>query len=322
VRLFFFSIFFSSISILAFAQQPAQYSLYQFNRFAFNPAYAGMDNSLSATGVFRKQWVDLAGSPTSQHLNVHAPLPFLSSGVGLSFQNDELGPMQFQSLQLAYSYQLPIGRSGTLSVGASGVWRQSGLDGSVIRTPDGNYTDNNFPVHNDDLLPINPVNTSAIDATAGIYYQSEVFDVGISAINLLDQPLEFATLSIQPERAYFFTAGAHFDVGRIWSLHPSVLVKSDVVQTQTDISVLLRYDDNISLGGSFRGYDSNSIDALAILGGLRINEKLRLYYSYDVPLSELNTVQTGSHEILLNYNLNKDFGKGVPPPIIYSPRNL
>lgn len=281
-----------------------------------------MDNSLSVTGVFRKQWVDLAGSPTSQHLNVHAPLPFLSSGFGLSFQNDELGPTQYQSFQLAYNYRLPIGRAGTLSIGASGVWRQSGLDGSVIRTPDGNYTDNNFPVHNDDLLPTDLVSSSAIDATAGIYYQSKVFEVGFSAINLLNQPIEFATLSVQPERAYFFVAGANFDIGRTWSLHPTVLVKSDVIQTQTDISVLLRYDDNISVGGSFRGYDSNSIDAAAILGGVRINEKIRLYYSYDVPLSALNTVHSGSHEILLNYNLNKDFGKGVPPPVIYSPRNL
>jgi hypothetical protein len=31
-------------------------------------------------------------------------------------------------------------------------------------------------------------------------------------------------------------------------------------------------------------------------------------------------VQTGSHEILLQYNLGQSFGKGKLPPIIYNPR--
>ncbi|NJK84494.1 MAG: type IX secretion system membrane protein PorP/SprF [Saprospiraceae bacterium] len=63
-------------SLCVWAQQPSQYSLYMFNRMAYNPAYAGLDNSLSTTGVFRRQWVNLQGSPIAQHLNLHAPLYF------------------------------------------------------------------------------------------------------------------------------------------------------------------------------------------------------------------------------------------------------
>ena len=106
------------------------------------------------------------------------------------------------------------------------------------------------------------------------------------------------------------------------SFHPSVFVKSDVLETQVDFSAMFSYDDNISLGASFRGYSENTADAVAIIGGLKLSEKIKLYYSYDLILSDINTVSTGSHEIMLNYNLNKNFGKGVPPPIIYNPRNL
>lgn len=293
-----------------------------FNRMAYNPAYAGMDQSLSATGVFRKQWLELGGSPTTQNFNVHAPLPFLSSGLGIGFQNDALGAEQHQQLQVAYSYQIPIGRTGVLSIGGNGIWMQQNIDGSLLRTPEGEYTDGNVINHRDGLLSSGEMNGNGLNFGAGAYYQSELFEIGISAINLTEVPLGFDGLSVLPIRAYFLTASVNIELSSMWSLHPSVFVKSDAVQTQTDISALVRYDDNISLGGSFRGYNTNSIDAIAVLGGLRINEKLRLYYSYDVPLSELNTVHTGSHEVLLNYNLNQNFGKGVPPPVIYSPRNL
>ncbi|MEM9885515.1 MAG: type IX secretion system membrane protein PorP/SprF [Bacteroidota bacterium] len=312
----------SFLSVAAFAQQPAQYSLHMFNRMAYNPAYAGMDNSLSMTGVFRKQWVDLAGSPTSQHVNVHAPLPFLSSGFGLTFQNDELGAERNLGLTAAYNYQIPVGRSGILAIGVAGGIVQKNLNGAIIRTPDGSYTDGNVINHQDGLLPINEVAATAPNIEAGIYYKSERFEAGFAARNLLEQEFAFPTFNPSALRAYFFNASANFDLTSTLSMQPSVFVKSDVLQTQVDFSVLFQYNDNISVGASFRGYDANTSDALALIGGFRLSEKVRLYYSYDVTLSGLNTVNTGSHEILVNYNLNKEFGEGVPPPIIYNPRDL
>jgi len=114
----------------------------------------------------------------------------------------------------------------------------------------------------------------------------------------------------------------NIDLANAITFHPSVFVKSDVLETQVDFSALFSYDDNISLGASFRGYSENTADAVAIIGGLKLSDNIRLFYSYDLTLSDINTVSTGSHEIMINYNLNKDFGKGVPPPIIYNPRNL
>ena len=71
----FFTLLFSLfLSTLAFGQQPSQYSLYMLNKMNFNPGYAGLDHSLSFTGVFRKQWVDLPESPTTQNMTVHMPL--------------------------------------------------------------------------------------------------------------------------------------------------------------------------------------------------------------------------------------------------------
>jgi hypothetical protein len=53
------------------AQQPSLYSLYYLNPYGLNPAYAGADDALSVTGVFRRQWVGLTGSPSTQNFNVN-----------------------------------------------------------------------------------------------------------------------------------------------------------------------------------------------------------------------------------------------------------
>ena len=56
--------------------------------------------------------------------------------------------------------------------------------------------------------------------------------------------------------------------------------------------------------------------------GWKANENVMIAYSYDVPLSALSTVNTGSHEIMINYNLNKVIGNPLPARIIYNPRFL
>jgi hypothetical protein len=89
-----------------------------------------------------------------------------------------------------------------------------------------------------------------------------------------------------------------------------------------EFSVLTKYNENIFAGASFRGYRTESLDAVAFLAGFRLSEKLTLHYAYDLTISNLNAVSNGSHELLLNYNLGKPIGKGRPPKIIYNPRSL
>lgn len=311
---------FSSV-VLSCAQQPSQYSLYIFNRMAVNPAYAGMEDMLSVTGVLRRQWVDLEGSPSSQHINFHAPLPIINSGFGLSLENDALGFEKNLSVMGAYNYQIYLG-NGTLAIGVGGGVLQKTLDGSKLRTPDGDYTDGNVVDHRDNLLPIGSVLASTPVVEAGIYYKSQLIEVGVSMRNILEQPLAFSTVNILPIRTYFFTATAHLEGRGAFSIHPSILLKSDVIQTQIDFSAIARYNDNIYFGASFRGYNSKTTDALAMIGGLQLSEKLRVMYSYDLTLSEIRNVSSGSHEIMLNYSINNPFGKSRPPQIIHSPRFL
>lgn len=292
------------------------------NKLNWNPAYAGLDNSLSATGIYRAQWTGLEGNPVTQNVNAHLPLYILSSGIGINLENDELGAERRTTGTVSYNYQLPVGRRGLLAIGLSAGMAQRTLDGAKLRTPEGDYAVDGVVIHNDDLLPISEVNATATTFGAGLYYYSERFEAGFAARNLSEPTVDLDVISLTLKRTFFFNAGGHFDLGGSLSLHPSVLLRSDLAQTQTDIAAILQYNDNIFGGASFRGYNSDNIDAVGLIAGFKLSEHITLAYAYDLTLSALNQVSNGSHEVMINYNLNKRLGAGRPPKVIYNPRTL
>jgi type IX secretion system PorP/SprF family membrane protein len=316
-------LFITGCSVAGFSQQPAQYSLYMLNKYAFNPAYAGMDNSLSLTGVYRNQWTGLDGNPVTQNLNAHMPLYIAGGGIGVGMENESLGSWKQTAFSLSYAYQAQVGKSGILSMGAGAGLVQRQLDGKKVKTPGTIFDDEERPIeHQDPYLDTRIESGAGPTAHAGIFYQGEKLEIGISAINILGNELNLSGLNYEQERTWFLYTGYRFDLGRNLTVHPSILVKSDIWQTQTDFSVLARYQENIFLGASFRGYNSESVDAMVLTGGLKLSEKISLAYAYDIGLSNLNNTNKGSHELLLNYNLGKPIGKGRPPIIIYNPRSL
>ncbi len=303
-------------SFCAFAQQPAQYSLYMFNPYNLNSAYAGLDESVSATGVFRQQWQGLEGSPLTQDFNVHMPLYFMKGAFGLGIENDALGAERNLKLTAAYNYQQELG-NGFISAGVRGGILQKTLDGSILVPRDQDRTDN--------YIPIGIETSSASILDAGVYYKGESMQIGFSANNLLQNSVDFALdepTSIDFLRNYFFIFAYNFDIGSKFNVSPSLLVKSDIQEIQTDFSAIVEYNDNIMLGASFRGYNSNTIDAVVMMAGMKVTQNVTIAYAYDLPISGLSATNLGSHEIMLNYNLNKVFGAGVPPKIIYNPRFL
>ena len=100
---YFFTFLILCIGFSAQSQQAGQFSMYMLNKYQNNAAYAGLDNSLSLTGVFRSQWVGLNGSPIMQNVNAHMPVYFIKGGVGLNINNTTLGAEQHTSMTLSYA---------------------------------------------------------------------------------------------------------------------------------------------------------------------------------------------------------------------------
>jgi type IX secretion system PorP/SprF family membrane protein len=307
---------------VAYGQQPAQYSLYMLNPYGQNAGAAGSSEQLEFVGGFRAQWLGIEGAPRTQFVNFSLPIAIVSSGAGLILEADQIGARTGVTAKLSYNYKLRLSEDSHLALGASGGVVQGSLNGAKLRTPDGDYNQGVID-HADNIL--NAVSTNGTTPTfdVGLYYKNLWIEGGVSVNNITEPQLRLKgerSLAVSLKRNYQGFATARFEVGNKLSLHPSMSLRSDLFQTQIDFSTHVRWNENIFLGASFRGYSVKSQDALVILAGFKPNERILLGYSFDFSLSELKTVSSGSHELVLRYNLGKEFGKGKLPPVIYIPR--
>lgn len=314
----------------AWAQQAPQYSLFALNPYAYNPAYAGLENTLVATGVYRRQWSGLEGAPETQHLNAHLPLYVINSGIGLKIENDVIGAHRTTQGSVSYNYQLELGRNTLLSAGVGIGFLQYSLDGAKLRAPEGVYPASGSGTfnHNDPNLPEGSVSAATSVIETGICLQTGDLEVGVAVqpifAPLLSAPSEDTknSFSIKAVPHYLVHGAYNITLNKNLSIKPTFLVKSDLKQTQAEISAIFRWRENIFGGASFRGFGNKSRESASIIGGFRLNEKTMLGYAFDIPLAPLSNAQRGSHELLLRYSLNQPIGAGKLPPVIYNPRFL
>lgn len=306
---------FIACTLSAHAQQTAQYSLWRLNPFATSPAYAGLDGSLAATAAFRKQWVNLPGSPTSVSINAHLPWYYAHGGAGFTLENDYIGAEQTLNAQLAYAYHYAISNDATLSAGISAGILQKTLDGTILRPANQDQADQY--IANTKISAITPI------TQASIYFKNKNLNISAGFIQFSPTNLRYNTTpttntqlwnTYQAMFAYKITLSDNF------AIEPALLVKTDPAQLQTDFSTLFYIQDNIFTGITLRGYNKNSLDAATISAGMRLNKNWTAAYAYDIGISPLSNAHQGSHELLLKYNLNQKIGYPKPLKIIYNSR--
>ena len=101
------------------AQQEPMYSQYMFNMLQINPAYAGNRVVDNITTVYRKQWINIPGAPTTATLSWDKRQAGTNVGYGLQIYNDKISIENTSGLQGFYSYRLPF-EDSFLSFGLSG----------------------------------------------------------------------------------------------------------------------------------------------------------------------------------------------------------
>ena len=274
-----------------------------FNRYLFNPAYAGHDDALELSAIHRSQYVALANRfIATQGVNINLPVYAISSGIGITAINDLIGFQRSTYVALNYDYRKTF-KWGKMGIGIGAGIIQTSIDGDKLRAPDGNY--NGGVNHNDNLLPNNLQQGVAPDLSFGIYFNNDQYFAGasINHIALSSAAIKGengANMKLNFSRDLFFTGGYDVKLSSKFSLMPSAIIKTDLKMVQMDLSLTGTIINNIITGISFRGYTKNTIDALAIVLGFKY-KGVQLVYSYDANLSYLTHFNSGSHEIGLSY---------------------
>ena len=282
ILLLSFALFFTELS----AQQDAQFSQNMFNKLANNPGFAGSNQAISATGLFRSQWSGFEGAPTTTNLSVHAPIDRIHGGLGLSIISEEIAQFENTSVNLSYAYQTQLG-TGQLGIGLSLGMYQSGLDGSLL----------NPSQTGDDAIPTGETNGNAFDLGAGLYYNTQDVYFGLSTAHITEPAIDWSDGQTQQlKQHYFLIAGSYHELTSTLSLNPSIYLKSDGSSSQLDINTNVIYNNKLWGGVSYR-----LDDGLVILTGLELMKDLKLGLAYDLVLSE---IAANSFEVMLGYNFN------------------
>jgi type IX secretion system PorP/SprF family membrane protein len=282
-------------SLSAYSQQDPLFTQYMFNKLVVNAAYAGSREILTIDILDRAQWVGIKGAPRTLTISAHTALKNRSIGLGLYCYRDVLGPTVNQGFMATYSYRLLFERS-TFSFGLQAGFKYFNFDWDMIRLkyPDDYY----FYPHE--------IQHFAPDVNLGFYYQAPRFFAGLSSKQLLENEYGVMTSADGKTsfsrllRHFYLMTGAVFPIRDKIVFRPSLLakyVKNAPLQVDLNASVL--FNDIFWVGAAFR-----TQKALAFMAEFRITPKIRLGYSYDIYLNELQPYNYGSHELRLGFDLD------------------
>jgi type IX secretion system PorP/SprF family membrane protein len=281
---------------LVYGQQDPHYTQYMYNRNILNPAYAGSRGDLSIGLLARTQWVGIDGAPDTQTLNIHSAIG-KGLGLGLSVIHDQIGPVEESNLALDVSYTLPVSDSGNLAFGVKGSFSFMNV-GLFSQTDIIDATDVVFREDYKDTYP---------NVGAGLYYYTDKFYAGLSVPNILEN--YSYTLNghlfedVSDKMHWFGTMGYVFDLSENLKLKPSTMVKMVAGSPiSIDLNASLFINELFEVGLSYR--DGDSIDALL---GVQASPNIRIGYAYDYTLTNLGNYNSGSHELMLLFDL--DFAK-------------
>ena len=281
------------------SQQVTLNSQYLFNDFAINPAVAGTKAYSPLSFSFRRQWMGIDEAPISQNFMYHT---YLGDKVGLGGHifNDVAGPSRRSGFSSTFAYNIKTSKRSKLSFGLSGSLTQFSIDRERLITE-----------IQGDVAVLNLSNQLSADCNFGLHWLGERHFVGISGFNLFENKTNFLALT-NPiintiQRVMYFNGGYNFKVGAIFEVQPSAVLRlmaNNIIQFDGNIKFTVK--NAYSLGLSYRNQD-----ALSFMGSVNLGIT-SIGYAYDLGISDLQSYNSGTHEVFISYKLKKDDSSKTP----------
>ncbi len=317
----------------SFSQQMPLYSQYMYNKFLINPSAAGSEGYTSFNVTAREQWVGYAGAPRTYSLsyqtrfmkkkyslkkNIFGNNRYQAktegrTGLGIGLFSDQNGLIQRTGFHIAYSYHIWVQDYTQLSMGLSATGYHY-----IINADHDSFKDPSEPWLTDNLRK----GIIVPDVNFGLYLLNDRYTLGFSAESMLGAAARIGDGVVDTLKAYdrfrmsrhYYVFGSYsFLTGKDLEIEPSVLLKmSEQILPQADMGITLIYDQTFWLGAAYRtgGFYGTSSKG-ALIGNVRIRcGTVYIGYSYDYSLNEIETVTSGSHELVLALKLgssNKKF---------------
>lgn len=286
------------MSAVAYGQQQVMFTQYMFNQMAINPAYTGIHEGISTSFLWREQWLGFEGAPRTQTASIHAPISFRPISLGMLIMRDQIGITTQNSVNFDYAYRIRIGNT-RLSFGlqASFNFYKADYNQDALLDP---------------ILANANVNVTRPNFGSGIMWHSDKFYLGLSVPQLINQKFDPKNPDSDSEliRHYFLSGGYVFGIHENLLIKPNFLLKRvEGAPVQADLNVNVLLQNTVWVGVSYRSFES-----LAALVQLQLGPKMQIGYGFDfLTLTDLSSIQSGSHEIMLNYIIQMPRTKILTP---------
>ncbi len=284
------------------AQFDPQMGQYMYMQSAYNPAAVGEGDLMKVAGMHRMQYISISNAPMSTWFTFASPFVIGKTrhGAGVRFLNDRFGLFTTQAFYGQYAYRQKIGK-GYLSVGVDLGFVNVGFKGDSVNLKD---LEDEYHTEgaNDEAIPTGSKSGMKFDMGVGIYYCTPIWWVGASYSHVTRPVVDWDEKSeMKMIGTLYMTGGYHFRLKdyREWVLTPSVMVMTDFVSWDVNLTLMCDYKDRYRWGLGYR------IDgSVNILLGVDIISGLQLGYSCELPTNKLLVESYGSHELFLAYGFD------------------
>jgi type IX secretion system PorP/SprF family membrane protein len=283
------------------AQQDPMFTQYMFNSLAINPAYAGSRGMLSLMLLTRQQWVGFDGAPSTTTFTGHAPL-FGNMAAGASVIFDKYGPVAQTSFYIDYAYHLKLTEKIKISLGLKGGVNHYSIDYNDLSKND-----------NVDNAYTNAVEKANLPNFGfGLYLYSQEFYVGLSIPKLIENTYEEEKESFgqgKEVRHYYGMAGVVLEGTEDLLFRPSIITRiAQGAPFNIDLNLNVILYKKIWLGAMYRLNDS-----FGVIMQYQFSSQFRAGYAFDLNTNELRSYHSGTHELMINYELNFNKERVINP---------
>lgn len=277
-------------------QQHTNYTQYTFNRFALNPAIAGIKRCSETTIGHRRQWMGFQNAPRvflgtfHTRINKDDKYPKNFHGFGFQIMNDQSGITNNTYFKAAYAYHLKIWTNYHLSFGIYGGFQSYIHSYNSITIPQKGLD----PAINDEAQRAFVVP----EVSPGMFLYNRNMFLSLSMTQLY--PAKYKIIGTDEFRLsshYFLSSGYRFR-GYKLDVVPSFMMSFAPFASPTmDINLSFDYD-NILIFGLGSKYLNSGYASLQ----LQISNVIGIAYAYEYALNEISRVAPVTHEIMIKFS--------------------
>ncbi|MCB9033037.1 MAG: PorP/SprF family type IX secretion system membrane protein [Chitinophagales bacterium] len=305
------------------AQQLPVFNNYVFNPFLYNPARAG-DNPDGGTInlEFIKHYDNMPYGPLTGGVTWDSRIKESNTALGATLIHDRNGKLIRNTMaSFTYNYRIPFNKEKTheLSIGI-----QAGIISQNFNGWDANTTD-------DISLDASIYNgrTTNFDLALGINYHWKGLNIGFSVPQVLNGKARFRNNGLdengdntmfQYQREYFVNASYEARFGgkdkKSWMVMPYVLYRYyKTTGSQLDLSAMFGYKQLVWLGAGYRtgggdgGFFKPNAAGVHVTAGAGIKERVKLFYTFELPLKDERSYFGYTHEVTIQANLVRKVDK-------------